>query len=281
MKLKKLLTTITLSVSFVLLSTNTLPVFASEVTQNQILNLASTKIIKVIKTTLNKKTTTMNVGANETLIATISPTTATNKNATWKSSNTKIATIDSTGNVKGIKAGKATITVTTVDGKKTAKCTVTVTTANYPVTFKDANLEQAVRKAINKPIMGPLYTTEVQKITELVVECKDLVDIGGIESLTNLKTLGLSNNKIIDITPLKGLVNLQSLFLTSNKITDVDALKGLTKLQNLGLGYNQINDFDVLRGLINLKALELRGVTISDTDKQSLKKALPKCHIIW
>ena len=83
-------------------------------------------IIKVTKVSLNKKTTSINIGANENLTPTVSPTTATNQNVTWKSSNIKIATVDSKGNVVGIKAGKATITVTTVDGKKTANCTVTV-----------------------------------------------------------------------------------------------------------------------------------------------------------
>jgi uncharacterized protein YjdB len=37
---------------------------------------------------------------------------------TWTSSNTAIATVDSNGNVKGVSAGTATITVTTKDGSK-------------------------------------------------------------------------------------------------------------------------------------------------------------------
>jgi len=47
------------------------------------------------------------------------------QDVTWKSSNKKIATISSSGKVKGIKAGKVTITATTKDGKKqTWKMTV-------------------------------------------------------------------------------------------------------------------------------------------------------------
>ena len=131
---KKLLTTIstitlsiTLSLSLLLTPILTSPTLASEVSSPQLNSISlSTTSIKPTKVTLNCKTTTLNTGLTTTLIPTISPSNATNQNVTWKSSNTKIATINSEGLIKGIKAGKATITVTTVDGKKTAKCTVTV-----------------------------------------------------------------------------------------------------------------------------------------------------------
>lgn len=44
----------------------------------------------------------------------------------YKSSNKKVVTISSKGTIKGISAGKATITVSTADGKKVSKCVVTV-----------------------------------------------------------------------------------------------------------------------------------------------------------
>ena len=50
-----------------------------------------------------------------------------NKNVTWKSSNEKIAKVDAYGNVTGVGAGTATITVTTIDGSNlSASCNVTV-----------------------------------------------------------------------------------------------------------------------------------------------------------
>ena len=45
---------------------------------------------------------------------------------TWKSSDTKVATVDN-GLVTAVAEGTATITVTTADGGKTATCEVTVT----------------------------------------------------------------------------------------------------------------------------------------------------------
>lgn len=76
---------------------------------------------------LNKTTTSLVVGANETLTATITPVTATDKTVAWKSSDITIATVDTAGKVSAVKEGKADITVTTTTASKTAKCTVTVT----------------------------------------------------------------------------------------------------------------------------------------------------------
>ncbi len=66
------------------------------------------------------------IGKSETLIATISPSTASNKSVTWTSGNTSFATVDQSGKVKAIAKGTALITVTTIDGGYTAYCTVTV-----------------------------------------------------------------------------------------------------------------------------------------------------------
>jgi len=83
-------------------------------------------VTQVTAVTLNKDVTTINVGANDILTATLAPTTATNKEVAWQSSNTAVATVDSNGKIVGVSAGTAEITVTTVDGSKTATCSVTV-----------------------------------------------------------------------------------------------------------------------------------------------------------
>jgi len=70
--------------------------------------------------------TTLKVGETTILQAVVEPTTATNKKVTWSSSDDKVATIDSNGQVKGIKEGEATITATTEDGNKTATLKITI-----------------------------------------------------------------------------------------------------------------------------------------------------------
>lgn len=70
--------------------------------------------------------TTIKVGETTILKAVVEPTTATNKKVTWSSSDDKVATIDSNGQVKGIKEGEATITATTEDGNKKATLKITI-----------------------------------------------------------------------------------------------------------------------------------------------------------
>ena len=97
-------------------------------------NVIGTVNYKVTGVSLDKTTLNLNPGKEGTLTATITPDNATNQNVTWKSSDTKVATVDN-GLVTAVAEGTATITVTTADGGKTATCEVTVTQpAKTPVT---------------------------------------------------------------------------------------------------------------------------------------------------
>lgn len=86
--------------------------------------------------TLDKTLASVKQGKNLTLTATVTPEDAANKNVTWSSSDTSVATV-SDGVVTGVATGNATITVTTVDGGYTASCTVTVTTSLPPLLISD------------------------------------------------------------------------------------------------------------------------------------------------
>jgi len=314
-KFSKSLITIALSMS--LLSVTALPSLASEGGFIKIDNISiatQTQTIKPLKVILNKNTISINVGSTEILTPTITPTTATNQEVTWKSSNKSIATVDSaTGEVKGVKSGKATITVTTVDGKKTDKCVVNILPNISPIIFKDINFETAIRKTLNKPT-GDITESDVQKITKLYVhELKSIKNISGIEyftnlrefslvdssvsdinslsNLTKLRKLSLPNNEIIDITPLKGLTNLIFLDLSNssleyigqhkNRISNLEPLSGLKNLKNLCVSSDYIYDYKPLGNLSGLKILYLTGSPVSDYYRKVLKELLPNCSILF
>ncbi len=69
---------------------------------------------------------TVVVGKTIKLTANVKPTDATNKEVVWSSSNESIATVDQNGNVKALKAGTVTVTVTTVEGNKKATKKITI-----------------------------------------------------------------------------------------------------------------------------------------------------------
>lgn len=86
--------------------------------------------VPVTGVSLNKTATSIAVGADETLVATVAPAGATDKLVTWLSSDTTKVTVDSTGKISGIAEGTATVVATAHgDTSKIATCTVTVTGA--------------------------------------------------------------------------------------------------------------------------------------------------------
>ena len=97
------------------------------------------KAVNVTEVSLDKTELTLTEGETETLTATVKPDNADNKKVTWSSDKTDVATVDGAGRVTAVKAGEATVTVTTEDGGKTATCKVTVKAKVVPVTGVDVN----------------------------------------------------------------------------------------------------------------------------------------------
>ena len=75
---------------------------------------------------LNTSSVSIVNGNTSALTVTVSPSNAANKNVTWSSSNTSVATVSSSGVVTAKSTGTATITVTTADGSKKATANITV-----------------------------------------------------------------------------------------------------------------------------------------------------------
>ncbi|BFT72326.1 S-layer homology domain-containing protein [Paenibacillus sp. P36] len=96
------------------------------------------------KLTLNKSSLHLQPGQVETLIATVAPATANNKNVSWNSDNASVATVDATGKVVGVGAGTVKITASAEDGGSQVSAYVTVIQPIMPSTgtepdFTDTN----------------------------------------------------------------------------------------------------------------------------------------------
>lgn len=138
---------------------------------------AVTVITPVTSIKLSPSAFDIYTGSTRVITATVSPSTATDKSVTFKSSDTKVATVSSTGTVKGIKAGYAVITVKSADGKCTAQCAVNVLQKVTSVTLdptKTCYVGQVVSlgasvapaDATNKKLTYTSSDTSVATVTE-------------------------------------------------------------------------------------------------------------------
>jgi uncharacterized protein YjdB len=108
--------------------------------------------VLVTGVSLDQSTLNKTVGDSPvTLTATISPSNATNKNVSWSTSNSSVATV-ANGVVNFVGAGSANITVTTEGGNKTATCNVTVTATGIPVTSVSLNQTSLNKKVGDVPV---------------------------------------------------------------------------------------------------------------------------------
>ncbi|UHP10444.1 InlB B-repeat-containing protein [Listeria marthii] len=131
--------------------------------------------------------------------------------------------------------------------------------------FTDPALADEVKAELGKTSVADEVTqTDLNQITKLEADGKGISSIEGIQYLTNLNMLGLTDNQITNLAPLAHLTNLESLYLGENKISDVTPLSGLTQLTFLQLSINQIKDVTPLAKLTNLNYLDLRENQISD-----------------
>ena len=136
------------------------------------------EVVKVSSIKLNKSSYILYNGTVFNLIATVEPSNATDKRLTWKSSNTKVATVDKNGKIKAIKFGKAIITVTSNDGSNVvAQCNITVvqratkitlnkTIVNIPKKGKTATVKATVypRNAYIKSVNWKANNTKVATV---------------------------------------------------------------------------------------------------------------------
>ncbi|HCV2828535.1 TPA: leucine-rich repeat domain-containing protein [Listeria monocytogenes] len=131
--------------------------------------------------------------------------------------------------------------------------------------FPDAGLAEIIRDTLGKSSVDDIVTqAELDTITRVIAQSKGIVNLSGMENLTNLSYLDLIDNQISDISLLSNLTNLSYLDLTDNQISDISLLSNLTNLSYLDLENNQISDISPLSNLTKLVILSLAINQISD-----------------
>lgn len=220
---------------------------------------SSTQTVAVTGVSLNETTITLTVGgATETLTATIAPANATNKNVTWSSSDTAIATV-ANGVVTPVATGTTTITVTTADGGKTATCTVTISGA---AEITKDTIDQIIQGAVTDinnamKVDGASYATlgdlNTSNSTAVVTISNGTVNVSKVYTdIVDilLQALKLNADKVDTIHTGSGAN--QNTLTVSDTIT-IEQIKTFVKASGLtGTGPNgEIMGSDVISCLIN------------------------------
>ncbi len=138
-----------------------------------------------------------------------------------------------------------------------------------PVVFKDKNLSEVVRSSIGIS-EGDIFKFDLDLINILVIPNKNITDLEGIQYLSNLVHLDLSNNMIKDVTPLRQLTKLNTLYLKGNQITDYSPLAAIFNQLNLRDFSIELGIYDMnLESAIRLKVGKPSG-TLTLNDMQSV-----------
>lgn len=91
-----------------------------------------------------------------------------------------------------------------------------------------------------------------------------LSSLAGLEALTELEVLDVSDNDLTSLSPISGLPSLAELYAAGNALTDCSDLSELTGLVYLDLSSNQLEDLSALTGMKRLRTLYVQRNTISD-----------------
>ena len=181
------------------------------------------KGIAVTGVSLNKNETTMTIGNTEKLTATINPSNATNKAVTWESTNTNVATVDSTGKITAVGVGEATIRVTTIDGEYISECRITVNGGEEPEKpyeiIVDSQLQSNNTEATIKiTIAGDSSKINIIKIGKGSLNIDYFKNNGGqiLDINNNIAQIKVTENSIytIYIEDIYGNVNLKEINIT-------------------------------------------------------------------
>jgi Leucine-rich repeat (LRR) protein len=134
---------------------------------------------------------------------------------------------------------------------------------NFPVSFPDSALDQAIRAQIGKDT-GQLYRSDLMTLAVVDANERNISSLSGLEYCPELTVVFLSHNAISDLTPFANLHKLYSVQLNVNNITNISALAYNANMAILLLRDNSVSDLSALAFNYRIHLLDLRNNNVSD-----------------
>ncbi|AZA76222.1 hypothetical protein EG347_01095 [Chryseobacterium sp. G0186] len=110
---------------------------------------------------------------------------------------------------------------------------LSITTAAQEISIKDNNLKTALLQQFDQNHNGKLEVSEINTVTELKLDEKNISDLSGLEHFESLTELNLRKNNISDFTLVNKLTKLENLYIGDNNKIGVLNLKGLVNLKGI------------------------------------------------
>ena len=141
----------------------------------------------------------------------------------------------------------------------------TDSTPSGVVHIPDRNLHIAIAEALGKKPNAPITIEDMETLTKLGAQERDIQDLTGIQFATNLRELYIRDNNISDLSPIANLITLQKINIDRNPIANsISYIKNLTNLESITCTKANLSNLSAFTGLTNLKAIHGWGNPISD-----------------
>ena len=163
--------------------------------------------VSVTSVTLNHNMVVLAVDKTVTLVATVLPENAINRNVIWTSSDTSVATVNSNGEVIAVAVGMATISATAVDGGQTATSTVYVARNAPPGQVTGVKMNRAEINLV------------VGASESLIAHISTNVAFPGGSPYTHVVTWTSSNPAVATINPAGTMVRVTAVSTGTSTIT--------------------------------------------------------------
>ena len=213
----------------------------------------SGQFVKVPVTGINvtSPSKTIKIGTSSNTEYNVIPPCATNKNVSWSSNNSEIATVDDRGVVTSHSSGQAVITVSTEDGNYSASCTYNISPLVSSIVLDKTNIvtgigdQNEIRATINpydafdKSIVWSSNNSSVAEVDQNGIIYSKSVGTATIVATANDGS-GVYANCIVTVKPLVSAITLseESVVVKIGDVTQLTASVLPTDAYNVSVNWS-------------------------------------------
>lgn len=202
-------------------------------------------------------------GESKQLTATVEPSTAENKNVIWISSDTNVATVDTTGKVTAVANGVCTVTAITEDGNIMAVCKVTVATTVPTATPTVVPTTTPVAEPTIVPVIvtGPALEPTTEPVVTPTVAPTE-APVVGVPTTSPVDTEPKMNTIALD-SELKASQTGKNISVTWGEVDDAEGYK--VYVQYCGKTFND-------KSLNSVNSGEVTSITVTKINGKAIDR---------